>query len=189
MPGNLTALVDNRHVFGGLKYPDIQLYTVFAIMEKVYSTLSTPSNFMLFGGMLLVRICDAMVQNDDLILLFSDLFSNSEPTFDAQTIVNTLRYYVKVFGNVRAKDLCYRYNSNIQKGARVGTRQMAAGGWNGGQKKGQAEKLNPSAEHESLMQAAEEDLDVDESYEKLCTDPLDDTEEDNLFEQEGGDEK
>ena len=41
---------------------------------------------------------------------------------------------MKVFGNVRAKDLCYRMNSNILKGATIGERQELAAAC-GGEKK------------------------------------------------------
>ena len=62
--------------------------------------------------------------------------------FNRDTIASTLEYYLKVFGNVRAKDLCYRYNSNILKGATVGVRQRLAGGGGKGSKKGKKKKQN-----------------------------------------------
>lgn len=148
LPDGVTDLVDRRSSFGGLKYPNLQLYTVFAVIEKVYSSLATPVNFTLFGGMLLVYILDGMLQNAVLTSLFADLFEGT--SFTEDTIKATMKYYVKVFGNVRAKDLCYRMNSNITKaGATVGTRQTLAaikGGAGGAKKK--RKKIQPTAEEE-----------------------------------------
>ncbi|KAL9181507.1 hypothetical protein ACHAXT_010312 [Thalassiosira profunda] len=125
LPG-LADLVDERCSYGGLKYPNWQLYSFFAIMEKVYSSITTPDNFTMYGGTLLSEICSEMLRNETLVDLFADLY---EPeAFSAETIAIAMSYYVKVFGNVRAKDLCYRYNSNIQKGATVGLRQRLAAG-------------------------------------------------------------
>ena len=81
-------------------------------------------------------ILDGMLKNDVLASLFSNLFDGTSFTDD--TIEATMKYYLKVFGNVRAKDLCYRMNSNITKaGATVGTRQTLAAlkGGAGGTKK------------------------------------------------------
>ena len=124
-----TSLVDQRCCFGELKYPDLTLYTVFAIIEKVYSTMTHPTNFELFGGVLLVKICNGMLDNQTLLALFTDLFPVGK--FGADTIQTTMQYYLKVFGNVRVKDLVFRYNSNIIKGNTVGLRQGLAAGCRG----------------------------------------------------------
>ena len=63
LPTGVTTLVDKRCSFGGLKYPDRKLYTVFAIMEKVFSKLTTPANFTMFGGMLAADLLQHMQQN------------------------------------------------------------------------------------------------------------------------------
>ena len=47
------------------------------------------------------------------------LLFNSNVYFE-DIILEAIRYYTKVFGNVRAKELCYRYNSATVKGATVG---------------------------------------------------------------------
>ena len=142
LPDGVTDLVDRRCSMGGLKYPNLQLYTVFAVIEKVYSSLATPVNFTLFGGMLLVYILDGMLKNEVLTSLFAELFDGT--SFTEDTIETTMKYYVKVFGNVRAKDLCYRMNSNITKaGATVGVRQTLAamkGGTGGTKTKQQGRK-------------------------------------------------
>ena len=46
----LTVLMDRRASLGSLKYPDHPLYIVFARMERVFSSLSTPTNFTMFRG-------------------------------------------------------------------------------------------------------------------------------------------
>lgn len=126
----LTALVDQRCNYGGLKYPDLALFSVFSMMETAYSRLANSTNFTVFGGTLLTQICAEMLSNETIVSVFSDLFEPGR--FSAETIAITMEYYVKVYGNVRAKDLCYRYNSNIMKGATVGLRQkLAAGGTKG----------------------------------------------------------
>jgi flagellar biosynthesis GTPase FlhF len=127
LPEGLTLLVDSRCSFGGLKYPDLTLYTVFAVIEKVYSTIATPINFTMFGGTLLSQILDGVLHNNTVVKLFTDLFTPNDK-FSSDTISSTLQYYLKVFGNVRAKDLCYRYNSNLHKSATVGLRPSLAGG-------------------------------------------------------------
>ena len=118
LPSGLTSLVDKICYSGGLKYADLALYTMFAIVAKVYSELSRASNFTLFEGLLLVEICDALLENEIIVLLFSGL--SPEGKFEADTIKTTMKYYVKVFGNIRVRDLVYRYNSNIRQGNTVG---------------------------------------------------------------------
>ncbi|KAL9188663.1 hypothetical protein ACHAXT_007041 [Thalassiosira profunda] len=191
LPDGATDLVDKRCHFGGLKYPNKTLYTVFALIEKAYSTVATIYNFATFGGYLLGDICDGILENEDIRSLFWDLFQPDE--FDDETIYEALRYYVKVFGNVRAKDLCYRYNSNIQKGATVGLRQRLAGGkgGKGGKKKAttkrqktsdekeesedepevyEEEKATPEQQHKALQDVAAEEVRSDRpENRKICT--------------------
>ena len=171
LPDGVTDLVDRRCSMGGLKYPNLQLYTVFAVIEKVYSSLATPVNFTLFGGMLLVYILDGMMKNEVLTSLFAELFDGT--SFTEDTIETTMKYYVKVFGNVRAKDLCYRMNSNITKaGATVGVRQTLAAmkGGTGGTKtkqqgrKKKRRKKQPTAEENKKKK--EEEKAVEEEVEK-----------------------
>ena len=171
LPDGVTDLVDRRCSMGGLKYPNLQLYTVFAVIEKVYSSLATPVNFTLFGGMLLVYILDGMMKNEVLTSLFAELFDGT--SFTEETIEATMKYYVKVFGNVRAKDLCYRMNSNITKaGATVGVRQTLAAmkGGTGGTKtkqqgrKKKRRKKQPTAEENKKKK--EEEKAVEEEVEK-----------------------
>ena len=175
LPDGVTDLVDRRCSMGGLKYPNLQLYTVFAVIEKVYSSLATPVNFTLFGGMLLVYILDGMLKNEVLTSLFAELFHGT--SFTEDTIETTMKYYLKVFGNVRAKDLCYRMNSNITKaGATVGVRQTLAAmkGGTGGTKtktkqqgrKKKRKKNQPTTEENKKKKKEEEDETVEEEVEK-----------------------
>ena len=127
LPNGLIGMVDERNNFGGLKYPDMQLYNAFAVVEKVYSSLATSSNFVLFGGMLLEKICAGIIDNQIIRSLFFELFDGEKYT--EHSVLTTMRYYLKVFNNCRAKDICYRMNSNIYNGSTVGLRQtLAAGG-------------------------------------------------------------
>ena len=72
-------------------------------MEKVYSTITTPDNFTMFGGLLLANILSGILGNQMIIDLFSDLFADDQ--FSEDTMGTSMTYYVKVFGNVRAKDI------------------------------------------------------------------------------------
>ena len=106
LPNGVTELVDRRSMhstLGALTIPDIHFYTVFAIVELVYSKMATPVNFTMFGGSLLAQILQGILQNENIISLFSDLFTPGK--FSSDILLVTLQYYLKVFGNVRAKDL------------------------------------------------------------------------------------
>ena len=65
-----------------------------------------------------------MLENDKIIELWGTLFLKND--FSSSTLNESMKYYVKGFGNVWAKDLCYRLKSNIKKGATVGIRQKLA---------------------------------------------------------------
>ena len=65
-----------------------------------------------------------MLENDKIIELLGTLFLENE--FLSSMLNESVRCYVKVFGKVRAKDLCYRLNSNIKKWATIGIRQKLA---------------------------------------------------------------
>ena len=90
--------MDERCSYGGLKYPDILLYTVFGITETVFSSLTTPKNVTMFGGMLLDDICKAMLGNKEISILFEDLFPKGK--FSATKRDAALAYYLQVFVNV-----------------------------------------------------------------------------------------
>ena len=74
---------------------------------------------------LLSHICTGMFENTKIIELWSNLFV--ENMFSSSTLEVAVKYYVKVFGDVRAKVPCRRYNSSIKKGSTVGIRQMHIG--------------------------------------------------------------
>ena len=124
LPTGLTGLVEKRCANGGLQYPDKALYRAFALIEYTYSHLANPHNFVVFRGRLLGKLCGGMLENATMIDIFIGLFQVGE--FSRDTILTTLQYYLSVFGNVRAKNLCYRFNSNLNKAPTVGKRQELA---------------------------------------------------------------
>ena len=67
----------------------------------------------MFGGTLLDDIHKVMLRNKEIIILFEDLFPKGK--FNPTKRDTALEYYLQVFVNVQAKDLCYRYNINIYK--------------------------------------------------------------------------
>ena len=124
LPVGVTALVDERCHLGSLKYPDKALYSVFALIEKAFSVVATPRNFSIFGGRLLDDISKSLQKSDQLISDFNGLLDDDK--FSKETIQECMVYYLSVFGNVRARDLAFWYNSNIKKGPEVGLRQTLA---------------------------------------------------------------
>ena len=124
LPEGLADLVDNRSVYGVLKYPDFQLYSLVARMEYCYSKLATPHNLTKYGGIVLQSICNEMARHEVLFGHFESLFRENEFEFD---VVDTaFRYYIKVFSNLRLRDLCRKYNSQLDKTTTVGLRQSLA---------------------------------------------------------------
>ena len=113
LPKDITAMVDKRSVYGGLKYPNLQLYSLVAKMEYCYSRLATPHNLQTFGGIVLNVICEEIAQNDNFVEHFASLFF--EDAFDDTTMKKAFQYYVKVFANLRIKDLCRKFNSQLHK--------------------------------------------------------------------------
>eukprot|EP00985_Skeletonema_marinoi_P002568 scaffold1057_cov203-Skeletonema_marinoi.AAC.16 len=154
-----TELVDNRVAFGKLKYPNYELYEVFALVERVYSQLATPTNIIIFGGETLALICHGIVENPTIIIKFKSLFNSDE--FDDPTILETVKYYMKTFGNMRLKDLCYRYNSNLNHGAEVGIRQSLVGVAGGGGKR-KKQKKSKGAKKRRKKNSQHSDSDHDE---------------------------
>ncbi|EJK69929.1 hypothetical protein THAOC_08765 [Thalassiosira oceanica] len=138
LPAGVTQLVDSRCKLGGLKYVNKSLFEIFGLWEYVYSNLAIVSNLTMFGGSLLSQLCNGMLENEQVVSQFEKLFVEGE--FSKETVKSTLDYYMKVFGNVRAKDLCYRLNSNISKGPSVGLRQSVCGARATGRRKPKKEK-------------------------------------------------
>jgi len=167
LPSEVASLVDERCYLGGLKYPDRALYVVFGVCEIVFSSLTTSNNFTYFGGTLVSQIRDALTANESVQGLFKDLYHGT--VFDDATISSAFGFYLQVFINVRAKDLVYRYNSNIlKKSTEQGLRQSLAGAVhhskrNKKPKPKEGEDVScvasPEEENESLMAAAEVELD------------------------------
>lgn len=145
-----TGLVDRRIALGGLKYPDEEFYKTFGIIERAYSKVVTPDNFMARGGMLLAEIRDAMVQNEILFSQFTALLGNHQ--FEEATIQESFAYFVKVFCNLRAKDIALKYNSNLNGSNTVGLRQTLAGGiaLNKKKKRKSAKKADEKTKYEKM---------------------------------------
>jgi len=144
LPVGVTQLVDSRCKLGGLKYINMSLFETFGLWEYVYSNLAIVSNLTMFGGSLLSQLCNGMLENEQVVSRFEKLFAEGE--FSKETVKSTLEYYMKVFGNVRAKDLCYRLNSNLSKGPSVGLRQSVCGARATGKRKSKKEKKQEKKE-------------------------------------------
>ena len=127
LPVGLASLVDSRAVHGCLSYPDIRFYCLIAKIEYCYYKLATPNNLMIFGGNVLSTICNAMIEHEVLSEHFATLYDDSS-MFDRETIDDAFAFYVKVYSNLRLKDLCRKYNSQLHKTNTVGLRQQLAHG-------------------------------------------------------------
>ena len=113
------------------------------------------------------QIRDALTANGLVQGLFKDLYYGT--VFDDATISSAFGFYLGVFMNVRAKDLVYRYNSNIyKKSAEQGLRQSLAGAVHHSKRNKKSKPkegedapcvASPEEENESLMAAAEVELD------------------------------
>ena len=119
-----TGLVDRRIASGGLKYPNEGFYRLFGIVERVYSRVVTTDNFMARGGILLAEIRDTIAQNKTLLDLFTQLLGEGEFSLAPEAFA----YFIKVFCNLRGKDVALKYNSNLNASNTVGLRQTLAGG-------------------------------------------------------------
>lgn len=150
-----TGLVDQRIASGGLKYPNEKFYRVFGAVELSYSRSVTPDNFISRGGTLLCEIRDALMQNEQVFASFSSLLDGHEYSDD--TISKALEYFLKVFCNLRGKDVALKYNSNLNGSNTVGLRQTLAGGINLGKskKKGRRTQQPDDKSDYSKMKVAE----------------------------------
>ena len=125
LPPGITALVDRRAVHGLLTYPDRPFYSFVARIEFCYAELATTENLMVFGGGVLATICEAMSSHDLFKEHFMSLLGGTT-SFDQDTVQEALEFYIKVFSNLRLKDLCRKYNSRLSKTNTVGIRQSLA---------------------------------------------------------------
>ena len=88
MPRGLTDIVDQRCSLGGPKYPDLEVYTVFSLMEKIFPWMMTPVNFSMFGGMLMEKICVGMMENPMIASMCSVLLTmTSSPRTQSSLII------------------------------------------------------------------------------------------------------
>ena len=80
---------------------------------------------MVFGGSVLSTICNGMINHEILSEHYASLYDTTDG-FDNQTIKDAFSFYVKVYSNLRLKDLCRKYNSLLHKTTTVGLRQSLA---------------------------------------------------------------
>jgi hypothetical protein len=170
LPSGLADLVDRRSVHGYLSYPNLRFYSLVAKIEYCYSKLATPDNLMIFGGQALATICNAMTSHEILVDHFSSLYEDTG--FDDKQISIAFCFYVKVYSNLRLKDLCRKFNSRLHKTTTVGLRQSLAS--KRGKGKGrkakkrtrskQPKEPEPTEEelHDSLVEIAETGITVEE---------------------------
>ena len=124
LPAGLANLVDKWSVYGGLKYPTRQLYALVAKIEYCFLNLATAQNLHTFGGILISNNWREITSNDILFGHFSSLFR--EDQFDDNTIMAAFRYYVKVFCNLRTKDLSRKFNAALHKSTTAALRPSLA---------------------------------------------------------------
>ena len=53
LPQDLYKYVDEKTAYGGLKYPNLQFYSLIAKIEYCYSQLAVPHNLKTFGGIVI----------------------------------------------------------------------------------------------------------------------------------------
>jgi hypothetical protein len=78
-----------------------------------------------FGGGVLAMICEAILAHELFQEHFISLLGNGV-SFNYETVQEAMDFYVKVFSNLRLKDLCRKYNSRLSKTNTVGIRQSLA---------------------------------------------------------------
>ena len=103
-----TGLVDRRICQGGLKYPNEDFYSIFAGVERAYSKVVTPDNFMSRSGLLLSEIKGSLQHNKILREHFGLLLGKGH-SFSQETIDTVYQFLIKVFCNLRAKDVALKY--------------------------------------------------------------------------------
>ena len=101
--------------------------TQFSIVERAYSKVVTPDNFMSRSGLLLSEIKGAL-QNNKILREHFGLLVGESHSFLEKIIDIVYQYLAKVFCNLRAKDVALKYNSNLNASNTVGLRQTLAGG-------------------------------------------------------------
>jgi len=124
LPAGVTELVDKWLVHGCLKYPDRQLYSLMAKIKYCYLNLATPQNLRTYGGIALSYICGEITTNDSLVSHFASLLR--EDVYTDTAIITAFKFYVKVFGNLRAKDLSRKLNAQLHKSTTAALRPSLA---------------------------------------------------------------
>ena len=149
LPPGVVDLVDHRSVHGGLTYPDLQFFSFICRIEFCYATLAAPNNFLAHGGTLLASICEAIETHENFIEDFTATFPDGQ--YSDTSITAAFHYYLRVYSNLRLKDLCYKYNGMLKKTTVVGLGQSLAGIMKGKQrskKKSNDDLDNPLSEQQ-----------------------------------------
>jgi hypothetical protein len=107
----LPTLTTSGMKHGITYYPDRPFYSFVAAMEYCYAEMATPENLMVFGGGVLATICEAIADHEHFYLHFSSLFDDAT-CFSDETIQEGMEFIIKVYSNLRLKDLCRKYRSS-----------------------------------------------------------------------------
>lgn len=159
LPAGVASLVDKWSVFGGLKYPTRQFYSLIAKIEYCYVQLATAENLRTYGGIVVSYICNEIATNDALLGHFGSLLR--EDRYDESTIQLAFKYYIKVFGNLRVKDLSRKFNVNAQlhKSTTAGLRPSLA---TKGTKKSKRSKAKSKSKVKKKPKAKAKEADISE---------------------------
>lgn len=180
LPAGVASLVDKWSVFGGLKYPTRQFYSLIAKIEYCYVQLATAENLRTYGGIVVSYICNEMARSDALLGHFGSLLK--EDRYGESTIQSAFKYYIKVFGNLRVKDLSRKLNAQLHKSTTAALRPSLATKGTKKSKRSKAKskskvKKKPKAKvkeaeiseeelHNELLDIANNSADDDSDYEE-----------------------
>jgi hypothetical protein len=167
LPSGIAALVDKRSVHGCLSYPNVRFYSLVAKIEYCYSRLATTRNLMIFGGQALATICSSVSKHEVFVSHFQSLYDESN--YSEEMIHEAFGFYLNVYSNLRLKDLCRKFNSQLHKSTTVGLRQSLAGNRGNGDRvnrrqRGElAQEPEPTEEevHDMLVEIAENGVDIE----------------------------
>jgi hypothetical protein len=159
LPDGVTELVDKWSLFGGLKYPTRQFYYLIAKIEYCYVQLANAQNLRTYGGVVISYICNEIAANSALVGHFGSLFRDG--SFDDSTIRLAFKYYTKVFGNMRVKDLSRKLNSQLHKSTTAALRpSLATKGDNSKRKRAKSKSKVTRRPKDSTNQEEQSDMQI-----------------------------
>jgi hypothetical protein len=170
-----TKLVEEREALGGLHYADRICWEFFSIIEYIYSTLTTPDNFLWRGGKLLREICEAISHNNELVKRFAMLCDHDEKSeFTIDDTTTCFEYFLKVFGRVRAKDVALKYNSAVYKKKNTVALRAQLAALSGQNKKSKNKKSKPAAKKQKTGDGGQSNSTIsDKQHHKAIMEDLD----------------